>query len=164
VCACVSVHPKTKPPHKQATLDIKAVERCMCKAMCVNSTVNHCTSAASKKKTTRCLLRAAGAVWTMAVDTGQTVLAVGSVSNEVQIYTIRKGSEAEQRAASAAAQGRADKAAASEESLEEVVSLHGILDHDTVQRVAHICFSHDGGFLAACSTGVICVLRGNRAA
>lgn len=90
----------------------------------------------------------------MAVDTAQRVVAVGSVANEIQLYAIREGSEAEQSAAISASQGHAGKADASEEALEEVVSLFGTMEHETVQRVTNVCFSEDGGFLAACSTGV----------
>jgi hypothetical protein len=91
----------------------------------------------------------------MAVDPEQRFVAVGSVVNEVQIYSIRECSEAEQGAAVSGSQGHAGKADASEEAFAEVLSLFGTIDHDTVQRVSHVCFSHDGGFLAACSTGAL---------
>lgn len=91
----------------------------------------------------------------MAVDPAQLYVAVGSVENEIQLYSIREGSEAEQSAVMPASQGYSGKADASEESLDEVVSLFGSLEHDTVQRVTHLCFSEDGGFLAACSTGTL---------
>ena len=96
----------------------------------------------------------AGAVWSMAVDAGQKFVAVGSVTNEIQVYAIRKASEAEQ-GATIANQGQSGKADVAEDSLEEVVSLFGTVEHETVQRVTHVCFSEDDAFLAACSTGAL---------
>ena len=71
------------------------------------------------------------------------------------MYSIREGSESEQVAAVLVSQGHSGNADVSEESLEEVVSLFGTVEHETVQRVTHVCFSEDDTFLAACSTGVL---------
>lgn len=93
----------------------------------------------------------------MAVDPAQSCVAVGSVTNELQMYSIRYGSAAEQAAAPAFTQNDPGKVDTSEDSLQAVISHIGVLEHDTVQRMTHMCFSNDGSFFAACSTGAFSI-------
>jgi isoaspartyl peptidase/L-asparaginase-like protein (Ntn-hydrolase superfamily) len=79
---------------------------------------------------------------------------VGSVADEVQLYTVREASDAELLAVPSVSQPNASHEHA-EDTFLEVLSLQGSLHHDTQHRIACVAFSEDGTFLAACSTGAL---------